>query len=258
MILAVPIVVNTIMIIHLPKKLSVGDASAWIGFFGNYSGGILGGLVAFGVAKYQIEHQEKINQKDKDDLLERENDIRRYNQMPSLIKIKFLLEQIKENLKTANALAKNQIKIPINETNSFTLEMDKTPLKLIPVNKEYISAIDGILSVDLQTNLIKLTNFYIEFDRVAEINIQKIQFEFDKNNNKLKQLSAKKKPSKKEQSEINEIAIKNEDLLMEIQVGVSNKKIMWNKLLNENYFEIVDTILLEINKEIEAIKKLNI
>lgn len=39
--------------------LTIGDENSWVSFFGSYTGGILGGLVAFGVAWLQINNLRK-------------------------------------------------------------------------------------------------------------------------------------------------------------------------------------------------------
>lgn len=38
---------------------TIGNEESWVGFFGNYSGGIIGGIVAFIVARFQIKQQNK-------------------------------------------------------------------------------------------------------------------------------------------------------------------------------------------------------
>lgn len=44
-------------IIKIPLgKLTIGDENAWVSFFGSYIGGVLGGLIAFGVAWLQIRN----------------------------------------------------------------------------------------------------------------------------------------------------------------------------------------------------------
>lgn len=253
----VPFFVNILMIFPYPKKLSVGDVSAWVGFFGNYSGGILGGLVAFGVAKYQIENQEKITEKEKYNLQSNEKNIRRYNQLPALIKVKFLLEQIKSNLTTATALGKKG-NIVLDGINNISVKIEEMPLQLQSINKEYILAIESILSVDLQIKLIKLTNFYVEFDGIVASDISENQLQLNKINNKLKYLGARKNPSEKELFEIDDLKIEGTKLGSKIAFISENKKILWKELLKENYLVMTDSILNEVNAEIDEIKKLNI
>ncbi|WP_338449629.1 hypothetical protein R4Z09_26215 [Niallia oryzisoli] len=61
-ILIAPIVVNILM--FLPSfGTSFGEPLDWLGFFGNYSGGIIGGIVAYIIASGQIKVQNKENEK---------------------------------------------------------------------------------------------------------------------------------------------------------------------------------------------------
>lgn len=55
-----PFIVNIFMSFSTP--ITVDDD--WLGFLGNYSGAIIGGLVAFFIAFYQIEKQKTINEQD--------------------------------------------------------------------------------------------------------------------------------------------------------------------------------------------------
>ncbi|MEC1714745.1 hypothetical protein [Schinkia azotoformans] len=57
-VLVTPIILS--QIIRLPfGYLTIGNEDSWVSFFGSYLGGVLGGLVAFGVAWLQINNLRK-------------------------------------------------------------------------------------------------------------------------------------------------------------------------------------------------------
>ncbi len=52
-----PIILNVLM--WIPSfGLAATNTEGWLSFFGNYSGGIIGGIVAYIIAKSQIEHEK--------------------------------------------------------------------------------------------------------------------------------------------------------------------------------------------------------
>lgn len=58
LVIGVPITINYLLLWwHFPGV--TGDYGDWLGFFSNYSGGIIGGIVAFVIAKYQIENEKQ-------------------------------------------------------------------------------------------------------------------------------------------------------------------------------------------------------
>jgi len=53
-----PIILS--QIIRIPTgRFTIGAEDSWVGFFGNYSGGVIGGIVAYLIAKYQLDKQNK-------------------------------------------------------------------------------------------------------------------------------------------------------------------------------------------------------
>ena len=55
-VISTPIILG--LLLNIPTGfLTIGDESSWVGFFGNYSGGIIGGIVAFVVANHQVKRQ---------------------------------------------------------------------------------------------------------------------------------------------------------------------------------------------------------
>lgn len=90
------------LILNIPGgKWTIGDESSWVGFFGNYSGGIIGGIVAFFIANSQVRQEQKARLKDKEDQ-ERETLQKREEQekyIKNIIEL-FLLDEIVANFRT--------------------------------------------------------------------------------------------------------------------------------------------------------------
>ncbi|MEH7114578.1 hypothetical protein V7124_19760 [Neobacillus niacini] len=100
MIVFTPILLGVIL--NIPGgALTIGDENAWVGFFGNYSGGIIGGMVAFFIANSQVKQEQKARLKDKDDQ-EREKNKKHEDQekyIKNIIDL-FLLDEIVSNFRT--------------------------------------------------------------------------------------------------------------------------------------------------------------
>lgn len=103
-VLIIPIVVVSPMILsailNIPTgKYAIGDESSWVGFFGNYSGGIIGGIIAFIIARGQIKEN-----RDEIELSEREKS-RSY----------IILEEFIAPVKLENVITHNNSKILSND-----------------------------------------------------------------------------------------------------------------------------------------------
>lgn len=95
-----PIILGTIL--NIPGgALTIGDENSWVGFFGNYSGGIIGGIVAFFIANSQVRQEQKARLKDKEEqereMLKKREEQEKY--IKNIIEL-FLLDEIVSNFRT--------------------------------------------------------------------------------------------------------------------------------------------------------------
>ncbi|MFP3391771.1 hypothetical protein [Brevibacillus sp. SIMBA_040] len=100
-VLMVPIAVNILALI--PNPFAIQDDNVWIGFFGNYAGGIVGAFVALIIARRQTEialkqldDEKKVREEEKLTQKEAEEKVRqKYLKIIHL----FIYEEIETNIK---------------------------------------------------------------------------------------------------------------------------------------------------------------
>ncbi|WP_337017081.1 hypothetical protein [Oceanobacillus massiliensis] len=137
------------IILNIPGgSLTIGDENAWVGFFGNYSGGIIGGFVAFYIAKSQVKQEQYARLKDKEN--QEQEKISKHEEQEKYIKNiieLFLLDEITSNFRT---LAKEKsylealerrAKGTINPSYTFNVplhfdEFDRVRFELIKYNNQ--------------------------------------------------------------------------------------------------------------------------
>lgn len=108
-VLLTPIILG--LLLNIPTGwLTIGDESAWVGFFGNYSGGIIGGIVAFIIARTHI-NTEKENRKSEE--VEKES-------LAYTIIQNFLFEELRTNLSMIREAEINSLLTHSNGKLSFT------------------------------------------------------------------------------------------------------------------------------------------
>lgn len=99
-IILTPIILG--LILNIPGgSLTIGDENSWVGFFGNYSGGIIGGIVAYLIANSQMKHEknQRIQEQGKKDELNQKKILEKENYIKNIITL-YLMDEIKFNLNT--------------------------------------------------------------------------------------------------------------------------------------------------------------
>ncbi|NRS14937.1 hypothetical protein HP398_00630 [Brevibacillus sp. HB1.4B] len=103
-VLLVPIIIN--VLVAIPNPLAIQVDSVWIGFFGNYAGGIVGAFVALLIARKQTEialEQLKDEKRNRDEEKMKQQQLEE-KQRKDTIKIihLFIYEEIKTNIEELN------------------------------------------------------------------------------------------------------------------------------------------------------------
>lgn len=247
-----PIIIN--LIVSIPWPFASGSLDSWISFYGSYVGGIIGALVAFTIAKNQVETQVKLNQDQMEFARQKDNQIREYNQLPYLVKIKFILEEMKGGLKYASDLV-NQ-RIPHPQGNGYIkLDMGMTYYTDYEIKPEAYDYLNHLVDVDLHVKLLELFNFFEKFYEAFSYDPSVDIHELQRLNEKLEGL---RKRSKTKEAQLSELESKVTKLNQVIQFGAIKKEIMCKELQQKKYYEMVCELENHIAGITNTIKENNV
>lgn len=236
-----PLILNYLVFAwHLPG--TNGTLDAWISFFGNYSGGIIGGFVAYIVSRSQIRN-----------LQETQNLTNLLAQHPVFVRLKIDIEKINSSINQFY-LAYNQIEqISSSEVNKEQIILGAQ--NLATLNEENWEKLELIQDVSLQVNLIQLKNDYIELNKVLSLNLADVSNEIERIKLKLDKLSKKTNKTPVETIEFNKYISEHLKLNTEFIVSKSKKEEYWENIKNGKLQENVDKIKSLIDEEITKIEK---
>ncbi|MED1785821.1 hypothetical protein P4V43_28880 [Brevibacillus fortis] len=217
----------------------VGDANSWLGFLANYSGGILGGLIAYIVAKIQIDAQKTAIKKEEFS-----------TQLPTLVKIKMELEKF--NLVIQKVKSDGFTKDKFEIYSYYFTPIEK-------MDEGNWSSLDLLVNTKLLATVLILKNKYSLFiDALSyDLNVSYVIIEDAKlNKEKLEQLKIEKGTlSKEEELEIKRFnGIFNRYRWENIQMK-QLKAGFWDELFHGDLEEKIEECLEEINELINQIEK---
>ncbi|MED1795003.1 hypothetical protein P4V54_20215 [Brevibacillus nitrificans] len=236
--ITVPIAINYVLFSWRAPGV-VGDSNSWLGFLANYSGGILGGIIAYIVAKIQIDAQ-KIADKKKEFS----------GQLPTLMKVKMELEKFKQALGNVKKEGLTKEKFEVN-TYYFT-PMEK-------IDERNWSLLDLIVDTKLLAKVLILKNKYALFIEALayDLNITYVIIEDAKiNKEKLEQLKNQKGTlSENEELEIKRLnGVYHRNRWENIQMK-QLKAGFWDDLFHGDLEEKIEECLEEISDIIFQIEK---
>ncbi|MFF2016088.1 hypothetical protein [Paenibacillus sp. NPDC058177] len=223
-----PVFVNVLMLIPAVPRITAGNTELWLSFFGNYSGGIIGGIVALLVTKYQIDQQKKTDHNKR--LLE---------QLPTLHAIKIELDKIRSVMENYSS-----------SFNQFTeLQEDSVKGKHLVSdwNQQLFGNVDLIVDETLLVDLLYFREEYLEIwgslraDLVGLIS----ELETSKKLNTANRLFDKRILQKEA-----ELAI----LIIQIEAG---KQSAWEAISSGMIVTRIDALLKKLKQEIRAASNSN-
>jgi hypothetical protein len=234
--LAFPVLINCLMYINLGAG---GDENSWISFFGSFYGAIAGGLitgvVAFGIAKHQISEEKN-----------KEHISALKNELPHLISLKYEVEKIIKNFD----LAKGVLKSPHIRriSGSYYVEED--------VNIELWDRIYSIQEVELQVTLIKLKEYYLRLVKILEYNYNQGEWDLSVLEKAIDYYNEKGSDKTiEEEEDFNEKGRKY-SLLLQKHTNMSNKiEAVVLEFHQLNYQEKAIGVLQKLEKRIDKVTK---
>jgi hypothetical protein len=240
LIIAVPIFINYFLLTwHAP--FVYGDANSWLGFLANYSGGIIGGIVAFFAAKIQMDFQR-----------ERELLHRYIAQLPTLTKLSLELSKMKLQFEVAKNIPKN---LPEEMPEEVKKNLYKSRLSLEPLIKERWGNLDLIADPILLSELYKLFESYERTVEVMGINLIELELAIKKK--EIEKVKLENKLNKKQATDIEKIDyellcydLQND--MLRYKVIEEDKKHYWS-ILDRAYIKVMD-LEQKVNTLIEEIK----
>ncbi|WP_419878003.1 hypothetical protein [Brevibacillus centrosporus] len=236
--ISVPIALNYLLFSWSAPGV-VGDSNSWLGFLANYSGGILGGIVAYIVAKIQIDAQ-KIADKKKEFS----------GQLPTLVKVKIELEKFNQAIGNVKREGLSKELFEINtysfipsekmddgNWSSLDLIVDPKLLSSVLILKHKYSLFIESLSYDL-------TKSYVIIEK-ARINKEKLEERRNEEGTltELEELDIKKFNGIFERNRWENIQMK------QVKAGY------WDELFHGDLQDQVDNCLNAINSLISQIEK---
>lgn len=120
-------------VVLLPSKFQIGATDSWLTFYSTFSGGILGGLIAYFVSKYQIKENNLQNEKNRVEAI-----VSNYKTLISY------LNCVRSELLKLNGL--------VSKDNYSILETE------VPFIEDYLIMINTVQHTQLQYKLIEVFN----------------------------------------------------------------------------------------------------
>lgn len=219
-----------------------GSSDAWISFLGNYSGGIIGGIVAYIVSRSQIKN-----------LQETQNLSSLISQHPIFARLKIDIDIISSSI-----LQFSTIYNQIDQVSDAEVSKEQIILgahNLLPLNEENWRNLELIHDVNLQVELIQMKNDYTELLKAFAFNISDISNDIERIRFQLDKLSKKHNKTPQENNEFNRYLSEHLKLNTDYMVNMSKKQEYWEKILNGKLQEKVEKIKYIIDEEIIRIEK---
>lgn len=221
-IIAFPIILNYSMF----TWRAIGVNGDWSGFLGNYSGGIIGGIVALLVTKFQITQQKKMDVKN-----------RLLKQLPTLHAIKIEIEKLKKVMEGYSS--------GFNKFEDLQSEIVRG--KHIPANwnKELFSNLDLIVD---QRLLVEILHFREEYDRIwtyLHDDLEDLRMELEENVKKRAKALFDKR-----------IIQRRAELIVLIAQIEDGKKYAWDSISKGVIVTRIDSIIDKLDEEIGKVDKL--
>lgn len=134
------------------------ETNMWVGFLGNYSGGVIGSLIGAGVAYFITHSQFKMIEKQESQKI-------LLKQHLSITKIVMEVENVIEGLEKLKS--RQEIVDSVNDSGGYLYNKIKLPL----ITEIYWESVNYLLDLELQLDLLKLKKRYDFIGRAASFDL---------------------------------------------------------------------------------------
>ncbi|WP_024634485.1 MULTISPECIES: hypothetical protein [unclassified Paenibacillus] len=218
-----PVFVNILVLIPAIPRVTAGNTELWLSFFGNYSGGIIGGIVALLVTKYQIDQQKKVDHNKR--LLE---------QLPTLHAIKIELDKIRSVMENYSS--------GFNQFTELHEEMVKGKHLVSDWNQQLFSNVDLIVDETLLVDLLYFREEYLEIWGSLRYDLIGL----------ISELETSKKVNTAARMFDKRILQKEAELAVLITQIEAEKRSAWEAISSGVIVTKIDALLKKLKKEIRA------
>ncbi|PAE35433.1 hypothetical protein [Bacillus sp. 7884-1] len=243
-VLLFPVALNFILF-QFNSSYAYGDGDVWLGFWGNYSGGVISAIVAYLVANFQIKKQLQLD-------LSKEKFARRIAQLPSLVRIKLELENYINQLKEVKQerdyfiLANGGLKDEDEEEGIEEFEVISKKYKIELLNVETYKFLEKIENDNLHIELITCFKFYDDFSKATSFDLISLE-------NQENQLM---EDYVHDYSTVPSVIEQVNHLHLEMQDYFIKKENAWKNLLEKDVITKFENVLSEVEQEINNIKEI--
>lgn len=246
-VITVPIGINILTIFKMP--FGSGSTDSWVGFFGGYIGGILGAIIAFYISKYQVRIQIDLFKKQIENEKEKEKKQREYNQLPYLIRLKYIIKNIKQQLDFPNKLVNEEIPSQSGSGKMKFTDFDTFKLENFKLSSDDYNIFNNIYDSKLTIETLELFNFYDKFFVAVGCSTLELEASLKLLENKLNK--------KNIGDEKNKIESQWNTLNADIQYKNILKQSMWEKLKEDKCYDSLCRIEKELEEKIKRVKEIN-
>jgi len=228
-----PIVINYSLFTWEAPRVG-GSEEGWLGFLANYSGGIIGGIVALLVARIQIKSHKK---------LESEKEF--LAQLPALIKIEIELQNMIEQI---NSIVEQRLTREEFSRTSFAF------ISFYRFDENNWSEISTITDKSLLSALIKIKNLFKIYQSVLEYDLNQSFVTIETARLQMDSLLNKER-SEHEEVEFRKASGLYHKFKYENESMQQLKGEIWDKLSSGEFLRSINGVLANVRELISRIEK---
>lgn len=220
--------------------VTIWSETEWLGFWGNIVGGAIGGVVAFSVAKYTFDQQNRQLEED-----------RFKDQLPVLVQIRTELLKMHRGYR---AIVKvNEAKKARHDDEVGEPALTVFPMQ--PIDEQMWVGIEKITDNILQSQLLEAKSVYTEIQKLLYVDVGSMHVKSLLLNKKLEVLKSVQDPSDEVRVATIDAEVAATLALNDFHTQYLQRKMIWTMATETDHLEIVRIILDSVDDMINEIKQ---